>query len=368
MNANQPMAFVADDTLADDLLKLAAAAGSDLERVSDLAAARSRWFTAPLVLVDRQAAAECHAERLPRRPALFVAATDPVPDELWRQAVDIGAERVLSLPGAEEWLVSVLADAAEGPPRGDGKVLTVVGARGGAGASVFAVAVGLTALKESTNALIVDCDPRGGGLDVVLGAEAEEGLRWPDMQLNAGRIAATALHMALPARKRGDARMTLLSSARTGEAPAAEAVAAVVEAGRRAGEIVVCDIPRHLDHTAFAAIDRADLTAIVTPAEVRACVTAKQLAGELARRGAETQLIVRAPSPGSLPLREIPDFVGVPVLAYMNEEPGLARALERGAFSPRRRGPLSRAAIATLTELKRLPPRPTPGPDPRQAA
>lgn len=368
MNVNQPMAFVADDALADDLLKLAAAAGSDLARASDLPAARLRWFTAPFVLLDRQGVIECREERLPRRPSVCVVAGDPVPEDLWHLAMDIGAEQVISLPGAEEWLVSVFADTAEGPPRGDGKVLTVVGARGGAGASVFAIAVGLTALRQGANALIVDCDPRGGGLDVVLGAEAEEGLRWPDMELTAGRIAATALHMALPARKRGDAQMALLSAARAGNAPAADAVAAVVEAGRRAGEVVVCDIPRHLDHTALAAVDRADLTAIITPAEVRACVTARQLAKELTERGAETQLIVRGPSPGPLPLREIPAYVNVPVLTYMDAEPGVARALELGTFTPKPKGPLDRAAAATLKELKRLPPRPRPGTTVQRAA
>ena len=75
--------------------------------------------------------------------------TDPEPPELWRQAMEIGAERVIALPGAEPWLVNALADAVEGPANNAGRVLAVLGARGGAGASVFAVAVGLTALKQA---------------------------------------------------------------------------------------------------------------------------------------------------------------------------------------------------------------------------
>src|SRR5262245_56348030 len=220
------MAYVADEALLDDLLKAAAAAGCGLERVPDAAAARHCWPTAPLILLDQKAVAECVAEAMPTRDAIVVVTTDPEPPELWKQAMEIGAERVITLPGAEPWLVSALADAMEGPASHTGKVLAVLGARGGAGASVFSVAVGLTALKSGDNTLVVDCDPRGGGLDVVLGAEADEGYRWPDLQLSAGRIAATALHNALPNRRKGNARLSLLSGARKGESPAADAVAA----------------------------------------------------------------------------------------------------------------------------------------------
>lgn len=357
MSTNRPMAFVADENLLDDLLKLAAAAGCDLERVPDVAAARLRWQTAPLVLLDATGVAECERESFPRRDAVVVVVPDPEPQELWKQAMEVGAERLITLPGAEPWLVSALADAAEGPPGNAGKVLAVLGARGGAGASVFAVSVSLTALRTGDNTLLIDCDPRGGGLDVVLGAETEEGLRWPDMQLSAGRVAASSLHMALPTRRKGNARLTLLSGARKGEGPAPDAVAAVIEAGRRTGEVVVCDVPRQLDTAAWAAVDRADLAVIVTPAEVRACITAKQLADELQARGAEPQLVVRGPSPGGLKMTEIAAAVGIPVLTTMRPEPQLAQSLERGDFHPKTKGPLSTAAKATLAELAAQPPK-----------
>jgi len=355
------MAFVADEALLDDLLKLAVAAGCDLERVPDAAAARHSWPTAPLILLDQKGVAECVAAAIPTRDAIVVVTTDPEPPELWKQAMEIGAERVITLPGAEPWLISALADALEGPASHPGKVLAVVGARGGAGASVFTVAVGLTALNAGENTLLVDCDPRGGGLDVVLGAETEEGCRWPDLQLSAGRIAATALYNALPVRRKGEAHLSLLSGARKGEGPAPDAVSAVIEAGRRAGDVVVCDIPRQLESAGLSAIDRADLTIIVTPAELRATITAKQLAQELQTRGATTQLIVRGPSPGGLRADEIAATTGVPLLTTMRPEPHLAQSLERGNFNPRTRGPLTQAARTTLTELAALPTKPRRG-------
>lgn len=362
-SAHHPLVLVDDEVLLDHLLKLAAAAGCELERVPDATAARRRWATAPMVVLDAEGARQCAAAALPVRAGVTVLAPDPVPEELWREAMLAGAERVLSLPGADPWLVSALADAAEGAPSRSGKVLAVTGARGGAGASVFVVATGLTALGKGQDALLVDCDPRGGGLDVVLGAESEEGMRWPDMSLKSGRIAASKLHEALPNRRRGPARLTVLSGARKGLGPAPEAVAAVVEAGRRSGEVVICDIPRDFDAAAHAALDRADLTALVVPGEIRACAAAKFLVAQLGERGITPRLIVRGPYPGGLKPEHVEEAVGVPLLAAMNEEPNLARSLERGKWHPRRRGPLATAARTTLTALAATPPKPLPGED-----
>lgn len=351
MNANRPMAFVSDEILLDDLLKLAAAANCDLERVPDALAARQGWLEAPLILLDQAAVRDCLPLDMPPRKKVVVVAHDPEPSELWKDAMQLGVEKVVTLPGAEPWLIDAMADAAEGPASTTGKVLAVMGARGGAGASVFSVAVSLTALKAGKNTLLIDCDPKGGGLDVVLGAETDEGLRWPDIHLSAGRVAATSLHESLPTKRHGKAQLTLLSGARKGEGPAPDAVAAIIEAGRRAGEVVVCDVPRHLETAAWAALDKADLTVIVTPAELRAAITARQLAQELRNRNGNPQLVVRGPSPAGLRADQITATTGVPLLAMMRPEPNMARSLELGTFRLRPRGPLAQAARATLIEL-----------------
>jgi hypothetical protein len=100
---------------------------------------------------------------------------------------------------------------------------------------------------------------------------------------------------------------------------------------------------------------------IVTPAELRAAMTAKQLATELKARGASPQLVVRGPSPGDLFPDEIAAAAGIPLLADMRPEPNLAATLERGTFRPKPRGPLTAAARATLAELAALPPKPRRG-------
>jgi secretion/DNA translocation related CpaE-like protein len=359
VDPNRPVAFVADEPLLDDVQKVAAAAGCDLECVSDVAAVRQRWGTAPLVVLDGAAAALCQDAGLARREALVLVSPPVPPPQLWQQAVAIGAERVVELPEAESWLVSALADAVEAPASAVGKVVAVLGGRGGAGASVLTAALGITVSRAGGNALLVDCDPLGGGLDLVLGAETEEGLRWPDLHLRSGRIAASSLHAALPGREHGAGRLTVLSGARRGTGPEPDAVAAVVSSGRRAGETVICDVPRHLGDAGAAALDRADLVIIVVPAEVRACVAARLVAQLTTDRGATPHVVVRGPAPGGLQADEVAESLNLPLLTSMRPEPHLDESLDRGEFTPRPTGPLSRAAKEIVHTLATTHPHPT---------
>ncbi|MCW2717594.1 septum site-determining protein Ssd [Pseudonocardia sp.] len=352
--AHRGLVMMSDPDLLDSVLRLAAAAGCELHRVVDAAQARGHWGTSPLVLLDAPAAERCAVAGLPRRGGVVVAASGAPPPDAWRHAVAVGAEHVVSLPEAEAWLVAALAEASEGR-HGSGAVLAVVGGRGGAGASVFAAAVAVTAVREGERALLVDCDPLGGGLDLVLGAEDLGGLRWPDIDVGGGRVPATALHAALPAPavgRTGAGELGVLSCDRSAHGPTPAAVAAVLDAGRRGGETVVCDLPRYPTDAAVAALGAADLTLLVVPADVRSSAAAARVAAVLSEHGGPVRLVVRGPSPGGVEAREIARALDLPLLAEMRPEPGLARSLERGSAPGRPRGPLATAARAVLTELR----------------
>ena len=348
----RPVVMVGAGELAEDLARLAAAAGCELERVADVAAVRARWSAAPLVLLDAEAAVCCAEARLPRRDGVVVVAAGSTPAALWRRAVAVGAEHVAALPDAEAWLVGALADAVEAPAD-PGRVLAVLGGRGGAGASVLAAAVAVVAVTERRDVLLVDCDALGGGVDLVLGAEDTAGLRWPALSLAGGRVAASSLHAALPAPSlgAGAGRLTVLSCDRDGPGPDGAAVRAVCGAGRRAGETVVCDLPRHPCDGAEAALGVADLAVLVVPAEVRACAAAAAVVERVARHGAVLRLVVRGPAPGGLTPADVSRALGLPLLAAMRPQPGLAGALDRGQPPGRVRGPLAVAARQVLAVL-----------------
>src|SRR5207302_2135384 len=137
----RPVVGGGDEALLDEILRLAAAVGCETHRAPDVAAARAQWQHAPLVLIDDQAI----EGELPRRNGIMLVTKGPPTPETWQRVFDAGVEKVVSLPEGEQTLVAALADIAEGPVTPGGCVVGVIGGRGGAGASVFATAIGMVA-------------------------------------------------------------------------------------------------------------------------------------------------------------------------------------------------------------------------------
>ncbi len=216
-----------------------------------------------------------------------------------------------------------------------------IGGRGGAGASTLVAALALAGVRRSLRTAALDADPLGGGLDLVLGAEDVPGLRWSDLVGARGRVGSAGLLASLPVAE----GVSLVSGDRAllGEVPA-DSMTAVLEATARGCELVVVDLPRHLDAAALAAVRGADRTLVVVPAEVRATAAAARVVSALRGSAAEIGLVVRGPAPGDLDARLVADSLGVELAGECRAEPGLAAALDRGEPPGRRRGPLSRLA------------------------
>ncbi len=342
------LASIDDPALRDDVDRVAAATGARLVHAYR-PSSRTVWLSAQAVVLDRPAAGRITAQELPRRDqVLMVGSTAPDVQD-WKAAVSVGAAQVIRLPQQDGVLVDLLAAAAQdsGPSGSRGAVLAALGGCGGAGASLFA-----TALAQSApQSLLVDADPWGGGIDLAMGTEGIPGLRWPDLTLRDGRLGFDALHAALPHRR----GVTVLSGGRDGGDVEAGPLGAVIDAGRRAGVTVVCDIPRRVTPAAETALEAADLVTLVVPADVRAAAAAGALAGWLKTVNPNVGLVVRGPAPGGLRAADVAATVGLPVLATMRPQPGLADALERGGLKLRTRSPLARAATRVLSLLTRQP-------------
>lgn len=343
-----PLVVTADPDLLDDALRLAAAAGVELHVEPEPGAARAAWSIAPLVLVGSDRARACLASGLPRRAGVVLVGLDLDDAGVWRLAVELGAPDVAFLPDAEGWLVDRLARAveADGPPAA---VLAVVGGRGGAGATTLAAALAVTGARAGHRVLLVDADPLGGGIDLVLGGEEQDGLRWPDLAGSRGRLPAASLRSALP--RLHD--LTVLSWDR-GDAVAVsdEAVTAVLGAAGRSSDLVVVDLPRSLDAAAAAAVAAADAVILLVPAEVRACLAAARVAAAVRPLCQDLRLVVRGPAPAGLEAQVVAGSLGLPLAGVLRAEPGLAAALERGEVpAGRGRGPLATFCRALLEEV-----------------
>jgi secretion/DNA translocation related CpaE-like protein len=343
--------LVADHRLREEVRRIAAAADRCLAEPS-MPIGRHVWTGAALMILDTSTARECAAAALPRRAAtVLVTEGEPGLPE-WQAAAAIGADRVLPLPAAADLLIEICAEPDRRGP-GDGAVVAIVGAGGGAGASTLAAAVALTAADRlRCGTVLVDGDPLGGGIDLLLGLESVSGLRWPDLVVEDGRVAAAALRDALPAAKPG---LGVLACGRpTADTAPAEpgpaAVRAVLGAGRSAGDLVVCDVSSSRGPHADQMLDDADLVVLMVPARLRAVAAARAVTAYIRPRNPNQALIVRGPAPGGLRGTEVADALGLPLLAAVRAQPRLASRLERAGLAVPR-GPLRTAADAVLGAL-----------------
>lgn len=324
MNAQRPLLISNDADLIDDVLRLAAANGIEVHLAADADSARGRWQLAPLVIVGADAAVSIVAARMTRRRDVVVVTRDPSP-ATWEWAVDLGAEHVVSLPDAERWLIDRLADSGEGPTRG-GRIIVVVGSGAGAGASTFAATLAVVAASRSLRVLLVDADPTGGGLDVLLGIEDVPGVRWSDLAESRGRIGVDSLGSALPLVQ----GVAVLSWGRTGPlAFAAEGMSAVLDAGVRGYDLVIVDTPRHADAITDLVLSRADETLLVTTNRVRSIAAAVRMLGALDGRCASPSLVLR-----DVPKGVVDDGVlaalGAPVVARLPASHAVAARADDG--------------------------------------
>lgn len=337
-----------DAGLLDDLLRLAAAAGVDVEVAPDASAARRSWNRAPLVVLGSDVLADLRRWPPPRRTAVVLVGLDLDDASIWERAVELGAEQVVFLPDAEQWLVGRLADGVQ-PPTGLAPTVCVLGGRGGAGASTLAAALALTATRQGLRAFLVDADPLGGGIDLMLGGENVVGLRWPDLASARGRVSGSALREQLPRVE----DLTVLSWDR-GDALSVppDAMQAILAGARSSSDVVVVDVPRHLDEAAQLAMAGCDVALLVVPAEVRAAASAARVAAAARLAAPDVRVVVRGPAPSGLTGELVAESLGLPLAGDLRAEPGLAAALERGEPPARRgRGPLATFCSRFLAEM-----------------
>lgn len=322
----RPLVVTADAELLDDLLRLCGAAGVEPDVANDEAVARRTWTESPIVVVGSDLARRLVRARVPRRAGVVLVGLDLDDAGVWELAVEVGADTVVFLPDAQAWLIDRLGEAGDGPTSG-GVTVAVLGGRGGAGASTLSAALACAAAGSGVSTMLVDVDPIGGGIDMLLGREDATGLRWPDLASAAGRLSAESLRTALP--RLGPLSVLSCGRGESLQLPV-DAVRAVLTAARRSYDLVVVDLPRHLDEVTELVLSTATSTLIVVPAEVRATAAAGRVAVGVGLLASDVRAVVRGPAPSSLTGPMVADALGLPLAGWMDAEPDLARAQEHG--------------------------------------
>jgi secretion/DNA translocation related CpaE-like protein len=304
----RPLLVTDDDALLDRLLELALAAAVEPDVARDAGSAARAWPTASVVVVDARLAEAALATGVPRRDAVVVVVPEDGQDpEVWPRALRLAAEEVVVLPAADEWLARRLAEAAA--PPATARVVTVTGACGGAGASTLAAAVAVAAVRQALDVVLVDADPWGGGIDLLVGAEGARGVRWHDLAATTGRVARASVVPALPVAD----GLPVLAWGRGLPSRLPEPVyASVLDGLTRGGDLVVVDLGRGSPFTS-STLEHTHSLFLVTPPRVRAVAAASQLVTQAASV-ADARVFVRVEARHRLvdPL-DVADALGLPL-------------------------------------------------------
>lgn len=324
----RPLLVSSDQGLVDAVLAVADEAHVELAVAVDVGAATQVWASAPVVLLDPDAFGAARRRGLPPRPGLIAVARAIDDPAVWRELVGLGAEHVVELPEGAPWLYERLGRSLEPDPAAE--MVVVMGAVGGAGTSTLAAALSQQARSRGTNVVLVDLDPIGAGLDVLLGAEQQPGARWDELAGVSGRVDEQVLVDALPEVD----GVRVLSWPSTGEIePDAAAVTHVLSAlGRRPG-VVIVDAGRATDLRSLASLPQASRAIVVVPLRVRAVAAARRLVERLAHH-LDPVLVARGPAPGGLSADDVERAVGLPVVATLEEDRRCASTEEIGGSAP----------------------------------
>lgn len=320
-----PLLITSDEALRDEALTAVAAAGAEVMVVSDVAAGLPSWRAASMVLIGVDAADGLRDRRPgPVRP-LHILGDRHDHEELCLLSAELGAT-VAVLPDQRGSLADSIRERSVGPDRG--QVVAVHGAGGGLGASTTAAGLAWRAHRRQTPTLLMDLDPYGGGLDLVLGVESEPGWRWPQLAEVSGGVSDLAERLP---RCEG---LPVLSGSRERPArpPTAVAVGEVLASARAEHALVVVDLGRGLDVDADAAVrHRAAAVLLLVRDDVRGVAAA---AGLLADDPATAWRVVLRRGPGGegLPADAVADTLGREVVATAPYDRSLPTAALRGTL------------------------------------
>lgn len=329
----RPLLISANQQLIEHVRTLADAGGLGIDVTQIAALARPDWESREVLLVGDDL---CEALiGLPRRRDVSILHWQPLqhgeaPSSVWQSALALGAEHVVELPQADTWLAELLTRPLEATGA-QGGLLAITGACGGAGASSLAVGIAAAEQRRGRKVLLIDGDFAGGGIDLILGAEAQAGTRWSELTRLSGRLNAENLLPHLPIAS----GIHLVSASRSMLLePTAEAWDSILHFGQQNFDLVVVDLQRHQAQSADQWWPQALRSALwcVVPTRIRPIAAAAVCLELLAQSWASVHFIARQTERG-IAASDLGRALGHPVLGTVPNDNGVATSGELGALS-----------------------------------
>lgn len=299
-----------DQTTVEAVQASGLALGVEVEVAWDAEALARRWRGASLRLVSPEGLGR--VQRLPSLPETVL-----VGREAGELAVASAALRcpVILLPGGSSQLADLLAGATE-DALSSARVVAVLAASGGVGVSTLALGLALHAQRRREPTALVELAPCGGGLDLLAGCEAADGLRWSGLASARGELGGIDDGVVDV-----DGLAVLALDRSAAVLPDAQGWAAVSSSLARSRRHIVVDAGRE-------PLPGADVQVLVVPADVRGVAAARMLAS--GKGWAPDAVVVRSAPGRRIHPSAVSDSLGLPLAGVLRHEPRLPRAAELG--------------------------------------
>lgn len=237
---------------------------------------------------------------------------------LFRELLRMGVDEYISKPLTIDLLTRLLGGpgAAVAPVHQvrTGKLVACVGARGGVGVSTVAANVAWhLAQNVDRRVALLDLDPHGGPVNILLGAQCNNGLT--DVLKNVRRLDPQYLDRTMVGIGGKLFLLTAQAALDVEEPVDVEALRELVSELKRHFHYVILDMPQRAGAAATAMLEEAQVVALVTEPSVYAARETARLmrTAETRDSHAPVMLIVnqpRQPGKGELAMRDFEEAVG----------------------------------------------------------
>jgi pilus assembly protein CpaE len=302
-------------------------------------------------LMARQLAHPAARPQLPR--VLLVAQEMTVP--VLRDAIEMGAQGVFAWPDEREELLEVVSAQAShaSAPVARGRVVVVLGARGGAGTTFLATHVAATFARGGLRCALVDLEAGVGDLTVALGIGSEDRPRTiTDLLPVMHELAFDHILDVLHKHPAGFVSLLAPPDETGRQAVPEELFGAAIALIAAEFQVVVVHLPRGITEAVRGAVELADELLLVVTLDLFSLFGARRTMTALGlneRHGAICVVVNRL-ARGEVTMADVERVIGVRPTASIRFDPAVRRAQDRGELLSLR----SRRAGIDVRKLGRM--------------
>jgi pilus assembly protein CpaE len=298
------------------------------------------------------------AEALGPTSVLAVAPEETL--SVLKRSFEVGAKAFFRWPGERDALVETAARAAltsERPPSEPGRVIAVLGPRGGAGTTFLATHLSAVMARRGMRTAFVDANHVFADASVALGVPVEDPPRTlADLLPIVDELAEEQLAAAMWRHPAGFSALLAPATASLPPAVSATQMRRAVALVAARSQVVVVEVPRSFDALARAALESADRIVLVLTLDLLAFASTKRALDVLGSLGLAGRcvFVVNRARRASLAPQDVEVAFGAKAAAVVRLDRSVGRLQDSGRLLPMRGSTFRSIDVLARTLLDEL--------------